>query len=46
MTCRCGVRLLRQFEKKSKELGLKLPEEMESDEETEDQSKPKKRRTK
>ncbi|KAJ8981349.1 hypothetical protein NQ317_002886 [Molorchus minor] len=30
---KCGVRLLRHFEKKAKELGLKLPEEMESDEE-------------
>lgn len=39
---RCGVRLLKFFEKRAKELGLKLPEEMESD----DQPKSKKRRNK
>ncbi|KAJ8963182.1 hypothetical protein NQ318_018647 [Aromia moschata] len=39
---KCGVRLLKYFEKKAKELGLKLPEEMESEE----QPKTKKRRTK
>ncbi|XP_018577816.1 bromodomain adjacent to zinc finger domain protein 1A isoform X2 [Anoplophora glabripennis] len=41
---KCGVRLLKFFEKKAKELGLKLPEEMESD--PEEQPKSKKRRTK
>lgn len=28
---RCGVRLLKHFQKKSKELGLKLPDEMDED---------------
>ncbi|KAJ8924480.1 hypothetical protein NQ315_007277 [Exocentrus adspersus] len=41
---KCGVRLLKCFEKKAKELGLKLPEEMESDHE--EQPKSKKRRAK
>nr|XP_023021015.1 bromodomain adjacent to zinc finger domain protein 1A [Leptinotarsa decemlineata] len=40
---KCGVRLLRFFEKKAKELGLKLPEEMET--ETLKPPKSKKRRT-
>lgn len=42
---RCGVRLLKHFEKKSKELGLKLPEEMQEDSDS-DSPKIKKRRTK
>lgn len=31
MVYKCGVRLLKFFEKKSKELGLKLPEEMQEE---------------
>ncbi|CAH1169684.1 unnamed protein product [Phaedon cochleariae] len=41
---RCGVKLLKFFEKRAKDLGLKLPEEMESDDCR--PTKSKKRRTK
>nr|XP_022913840.1 bromodomain adjacent to zinc finger domain protein 1A isoform X1 [Onthophagus taurus]XP_022913841.1 bromodomain adjacent to zinc finger domain protein 1A isoform X1 [Onthophagus taurus] len=45
---KCGVRLLKVFRKKSKDLGLKLPEQMQDDDDDEDelQQKSKKRRIK
>ncbi|KAK9747158.1 PHD-finger [Popillia japonica] len=43
---RCGVRLLKVFEKKSKELGLKLPEEMQDDDGAETEQPTKRKRTK
>lgn len=45
-TYRCGVRLLKVFEKKSKELGLKLPEEMQGDDNEAKERQNKKRRVK